>query len=220
MIKIHPHALGKIMTDPKSKAAKEAGDLSEGAKTYLHQIAKEVIFGYRKQITSKEMEKGLRCEQDSIDLYNAVFFTQHQKNAERRSTDILSGEPDIVDDDLIIDIKTSWSLDSFPITPEQAHDEGYEWQGRAYMMLFDKPRFELAYCLVSTPEDLCRFESPMAHFVDGIRSDYRVTRVIYERDAAIEDKITAKCIAAQKYVIGIVEKFRAGANCFNDPAAA
>jgi hypothetical protein len=207
MIRIHPHALGKIMTEPKTKAAKEAGELSDGAKTYLHQLAKEQIFGYRRQITSKEMEKGIQCEQDSIDLYNSVFFSSHTKNTERRTTDILSGEPDIVDDDLIIDIKTSWSLDTFPITPEQAHDDGYEWQGRAYMMLFDKPRFELAFCMVSTPEDLCKWESPAAHFVDGIRPDYRVTRVMYERDLSIEENIRRKCETAQRYVETLVQSF-------------
>jgi hypothetical protein len=196
------------MTEPKTKAAKEAGELSEGAKTYLHQIAKEELFDYRRQISSKEMEKGIQCEQASIDLYNSVFFTSHEKNSERRTTDILSGEPDIVDEDLIIDIKTSWSLDTFPITPEQAHDDGYEWQGRAYMMLFDKPRFELAFCLVSTPEELCKWESPYAHFVDSIRPDFRVTRVMYERDAAIEDQIQRKCETAQKYVASLVESFK------------
>lgn len=208
MILMHPHALGKIMTDPKSKADKEAGELSETAKTYLLCLAKEKVYGYRSYVTNKFMEKGLRCEQDSIGLYNSVFFTMHQKNTERRNSEILSGEPDIVDTDLIIDIKTSWSLETFPATKEQAHDDGYEWQGRAYMMLFDKPRFELAFCLVSTPEDLCKWESPDVHCVDHIAPQLRVTRVMYVRDSEKEALIESKCRKAQEFVETMIQRIK------------
>lgn len=208
MILIHPHALGKIMTEPKTKAAKESGELSETAKSYLTGLAKQDVYGFKASLANKFLEKGQRCEQDSIDLYNSVFFTMHQKNTERRNSDILSGEPDIVDADLIIDIKTSWSLETFPATKDQAHDDGYEWQGRAYMMLFDKPRFELAFCMVSTPEDLCKWESPDIHFVDHIAPQMRVTRVLYERDAAKEAAITAKCRQAQQFVESMIQRIK------------
>ena len=206
MILIHPSSLGKIMTEPKTKAAKEAGELSETAKTYLTGLAKEQVYGYRASISNKYLEKGIRCEQDSIDLYNAVFFTMHQKNDRRFDSDILTGEPDIIDTDLIIDIKTSWSLETFPATKDQAHDDGYEWQGRAYMMLADKSRFELAFCMVSTPEDLCRYESPDVHCVDHIPPHMRITRVLYERDQAKEEAITQKCKMAQKFVQEMIQR--------------
>lgn len=64
-------SLAKIMTEPKTKAE---GILSKGAKTYLTGLAKEVVYGYREEISSKAMEKGTRCEQDSIDLYNSVLL--------------------------------------------------------------------------------------------------------------------------------------------------
>jgi len=234
MILIHPHALGNIMGSAQSvpddapdhiqeikRKTKRSDDekavfenyknsiLSAGAKTYLSSLAKEIVYGYKSKVHTKEMEKGIRCEQDSIDLYNSVFFTMHAKNSERRESDILSGEPDIIDEDIIKDIKTSWSLETFPATKDKAHDDGYEWQGRAYMMLFDKPRFELAFCMVSTPEDLYRYESPDVHCVDHIPPNMRITRVIYERDAEKEMLIDQKCKQAQVFV----EQMIAQINC-------
>ena len=204
MILIHPSSLSKIMTEPKSKTEV----LSAGAKTYLVGMAKEVVYGYRPVITSKYMTKGIQCEQDSIDLYNNVFFTTHAKNTQRITTDIMSGEADIVDEDLIIDIKTSWSLETFPATKEDAHSSDYEWQGRAYMMLWDKPRFELAFCMVSTPEEFLKYEDASLHLVDHIPAEMRVTVVDYKRDPDIEAKIVTKCKAAQEFVERTIETIR------------
>ena len=65
-------SLAKIMTEPKDKAE---GILSKGAQRRTSPgLAKEVVYGYREEISSKPMEKGTRCEQDSIDLYNSVLF--------------------------------------------------------------------------------------------------------------------------------------------------
>lgn len=233
-ILIHPHALGSIMgsaqsvpddapdhilaikrktkrTDEEKAIFEEYKNsiLSAGAKTYLTTLAKEIVYGYKSKVHTKDMEKGIRCEQESIDLYNSVFFTMHQKNTRRVESDILSGECDIEDEDIIKDIKTSWSLDTFPVTAEQAHDDGYEWQGRAYMILYDKPRFELAFCLVSTPEDLCKWESPDVHCVDHIPANLRVTRVLYERDSAKDELIRAKCLKAQEFVAQMIERIKA-----------
>ena len=62
-------SLGKLMTEPKSKSE---GVLSAGAKTYIRELAAQEIFGVDFQVSSKAMEKGILCEQDSIDLLNRV----------------------------------------------------------------------------------------------------------------------------------------------------
>ena len=187
-------ALSAIMTDGKVK-----DELSVGAKTYVTKLAKEFVYGYDERISSKYMEKGLRVEDESIDLYNAVHLTSHIKNTERRNNDWITGEADIVADDRIIDIKSSWCLTTFPVLADQGEDKGYEWQLRAYMMLWDKPRADIAYCLVSTPEDLIGYESKHLHNVDHINRELRVTIVPYERDATLEDKIKVKVEAARVY---------------------
>lgn len=202
---LHPSSVAKIMPEPKAKGE----ILSVGAKTYLNQLAKELVYGFRERIDTKPMRKGIECEQDSIDLYNDLFFTSHTKNTERRSNDILTGEADIVGEDLIIDLKTAWSLATFPATPEEAHSDLYEWQGRAYMLLWDKPFFELAYCLVDTPESLIGYEQPELHYVSHIPAHMRVTRVRYKREAEKELRLIEKCQAAQVYIAEQIERIKA-----------
>ena len=197
---IRASALSAIMTDGKGK-----DELSVGAKTYVTKMAKEFIYGYDERISNKYMEKGVRMEDASIDLLNAVRLTSYAKNTERRTNDWITGEADIVDNDKIIDIKSSWCLTTFPVLSEQGDDKGYEWQGRAYMMLWDKPKFEIAYCLVSTPEDLIGYESPALHQVDHIHRNLRVTTVKYERDAALEEKIKVKVNAARAYYAQVIQ---------------
>ena len=74
------------------------------------------------------------------------------------------------------------------------------------MILYDKPLFELAFCLVSTPEELCKWEDPDLHYVDLIDPRLRVTTLQYERDADKDKLIENKCIAAQNQVEQFIEQ--------------
>jgi hypothetical protein len=194
-IKFRASSLSEIMTDPKSKDEV----LSVGAKTAIIKIAKEIIYGYDEPFSSKYTEKGLRVEDQSIDLLGSVLLKSFVKNTERKTNDWITGEADIVTEDSIIDIKSSWSLATFPVLADQGKDKGYEMQLRAYMWLWDKPKASIAYCLVSTPEDLMKWEEQSLHSVDHIIPELRVTLVHYERDRTIEDKIKFKVEAARQY---------------------
>jgi hypothetical protein len=195
-MKFHPSSIGKIMTTPKLKGE----TLSQGAKTYIRKIAKEDFFGYNTELDNKFINKGKDQEQDSIDLINLVRFTNYQKNTNRVDNEWLTGECDILLDDKIIDVKTSWSLETWPATPGEAHDSEYEWQGRAYMMLYDKPQFELSFCMVTTKDEfLNQWENLSIHRVDHIAPEKRITSVIYERDLEKEQMIRDKCIFASEY---------------------
>lgn len=195
-------SLSEIMTDLKSKTE----TLSVGAKSAVTRMAKEFIYGFKEEVSSKYMEKGLRVEDQSIELLNSVLFTDFKKNAERRNNEWITGEADIVADDRIIDIKSSWSLKTFPALESDGMDKDYEWQGRAYMMLWDKPKFEIAYCMISTPEDLIGYEQKTMHQVDGIERNLRVTLVTYERDLELEEKIKIKVNAARAYLEEVIEQ--------------
>jgi len=181
--------------------------LSAGAKTVCEKIAKQFIYGFTEVITGKYMEKGLLVEDQSIDLINQVFFANHKKNTVRLTNEWITGECDIlVPGDRVIDVKSSWSLSTFPCTAKSGEDKLYEWQGRAYMMLWDVPEFEINYCLVNTPDDLIGYEDTQLHYVDHIQPELRLTRVLYKRDMALEQKIKAKVEAAQKYLNAIVSQ--------------
>lgn len=204
MIRIRASSLGDIMTDAKEKNE----PLSKGAKTVLEKMAKEFVYGFNEVITGKYMDKGIIVEDQSIQLYNSVFFTSHKKNTERRSNDWITGECDIYTGSKIIDIKSSWSLATFPATVASGADKGYEWQLRAYMMLWDVPHAEIAYCMVSTPDELIKYEQEELHYVDHIDEALRVTVVPYERDKELEEKIIFKVTAAQKYLGEMAKRIR------------
>lgn len=194
-----PRASGisNIMTDPRSKSEV----LSDGAKTYLDKCAKELFYGYTPNKGSKYTEKGIEVEDQSIELYNSVFFTNYTKNTERRETEYLTGEPDIVDDDEIIDVKSSWDLDTFPASSRAGEKKEYEWQARAYMHLFDKSKAKVAYCMVDTPDRLIGFEDEEIHIVSHkLAPELRITRVLYARDMELEAKMIERCKVAQEYV--------------------
>lgn len=200
--KFRASAISRIMTEAKSKDE----PLSVGAKTELESIAKQLVYGYSKEVSSKQMEKGILVEGQSIELYNSVFFTDYAKNTERKTNDWVTGECDIFTGSKVIDIKSPWSLDTFPALSASGADREYEWQLRTYMWLWDCDESEIAYCLVSTPPELVGYESEDLHYVEEINPVLRVTRVPYKRDKALEDRIKFKVDAANAYLNALVKQ--------------
>lgn len=178
--------------------------LSDGAKTYIEALAKEFVYEFEERIESKYLAKGIQCEDAAIQLYNDQFFTNHVKHTGRVTDEWFTGECDILVPDVkIIDIKNAWSLPTFPATVEQLQDitkkSGYDWQGRVYMRLYDVPQFEVAYCMVSTPDDVRRHEQESIHQIDHIDPALRITRWTIARDLKIEARMVAKVKAARGY---------------------
>lgn len=201
--KFRASSLAEIMTDPKGKDEV----LSVGAKTACEKLAKQFVYGYDENVTSKYMEKGIQVEDKSIALINQVFFTNYKKNTERRTNQWVTGECDIfVPAQKVIDVKSSWSLATFPATSKSAEDKTYEWQLRVYMMLWEVQESETNHCLVNTPEELIGYEDAALHEVDHIEPELRITRVVYQRDLALEEKIKIKCEAAQKYLNELIDQ--------------
>lgn len=196
-MKFRASQLGKLMTSSRSKG--EA--LSQTAKSYIIQMAKENYYGYRTELTNKYVLKGLEQEQDSIDLLNAVRFENYVKNQERVENEYLTGCCDIITEDKIIDLKTSWSLDTFPSTTYELKDlNEYEWQGRAYMYLYDRDSFELVYAMVSTyPELLSQYDPMDIHEVDHIDPAKRITSITFERNKELEIQMQEKLLAASLF---------------------
>ena len=181
--------------------AKNAG-LSESAKKVVEDEIRALYFGVREKISNKFMQKGIDCEQKSIDLLNSVEFRLSKpyiKNTERKSNEWITGECDIYDTDtkLIRDIKTSWSLATFPLFATNADD--YEWQMRGYMMLWDCDAASVDYCLIDTPEHLIGYEQRDLHIVSHIEPEKRVKSFVYERDLEKEERIKQRCEQLQKY---------------------
>lgn len=193
---IRASAIGRIMAYP------ERDTLADGAMTFLEELASQVALDWEKDLDLRMVEKGRIVEDEAIQLYNDVNFTNYVKNTERRSTDLITGECDIDDPEnsLIIDIKSSWSKATHPYVLHLGGKKGYEWQLRAYMHLWDRNKAQLAYCLVDTPYELLGYEDEKLHEVSHIDMALRVTMLDLERDATKEKQMLAKAKTA-KYVL-------------------
>ena len=156
--------VGNIMTNPISKADKDAGNLSEGAKTHLVDIYVSNKYGRNTDITNRYVSKGLMVEDDGITLYSRVKKNIFFKNEKHLSNEFLKGTPDLFTGDninnaeTIIDIKCSWDIFTFFRVHTKDINSIYYWQLQSYMALTGATSAKLAYCLISTPEMLINDE--------------------------------------------------------------
>jgi len=140
--------------------------LSETCKTYLIQSYVLSKYQREKEVSTKQMEKGTVVEEDSIDLLSRVEKTMYRKNESKLTNEFISGTPDLFDTDSeniigcneIIDIKSSWDLFSFLSNVNEPMNSNYYWQLQGYMALTGAKIGTIAYCLVSTPQNLIESE--------------------------------------------------------------
>lgn len=199
-LKVRCSELSQLMTKGRSKAE----PLGETAKSYIQEKAKCDFYGINPILENKYLSKGIMNEQIGIDLVNQVRFMDFVKNTERIDIGWLTGECDINATDRIIDIKCSWSFDTFPAFEEEAQKSvkksGYDWQMRGYMMLYNKDLAEVIYCLTSTPDSLLsQWDDLTMHKVDHIETEKRITAVRVERAVEIEEEIKKQYEIANKY---------------------
>ena len=190
MIKIRSSQVGNIMTEPKLKSDKDAGNLSETAKTYIKQLFRENKFGIKKGIINKYIEKGLYNEEKAITMLSDFDNNLYFKNEKFFENDFICGTPDIITD-IIIDIKCSFDLWTFPFADDKVNSM-YYWQMQSYMALCDKQSAKLAYVLTDTPEFMIKRELSQLMYKIAISpddSDERLTEMYsrVEREMKFED---------------------------------
>jgi hypothetical protein len=144
--------LGDIMTGSRDKS----DPLGETCKAYLDEIIIFKKYGIKKNIESKYLEKGILMEMDSIGLLLSVDNIIYSKNEERFDNGVLTGEPDIIHEDKIIDIKSSWDL--FSHLKNKKINPKYEWQVLGYMELTGLRKAEVIHVLVDTPDTMIEDE--------------------------------------------------------------
>jgi hypothetical protein len=151
---IRASSVGYLMTEPQSKADKEAGLLSKTAQKHLLDVYIAEKYGRKKDIQTKQMKKGIEVEQESIDLLSMYLKIPFTKNDKRFTNDYITGFPDIIDNDRIIDIKSSYDLWTFIGNIPDKLDSLYHWQMQSYMWLTGAKSAVIAYCLVNTPSNI------------------------------------------------------------------
>ncbi len=155
---IRASSVGYLMTEPQLKTDREAGVLSKTAQKHLIEVYVAEKYGRKRDIQTKQMKKGIEAEQDSIDLLSMYLKLPFSKNEERFKNDYITGLPDIINGDTIIDIKSSYDLWTFLGNIPDKLDNLYYWQMQSYMWLTGTTKAIIAYCLVNTPESIIQQE--------------------------------------------------------------
>lgn len=145
--KIRCSAIGQIMS--------KSGKITQGVETFLKKWYAETEYGYSDQIYSKYFDKGNFKEHDAIDLVaEREGLGILSKNTQSYSNEFLMGTPDVLVDDLVIDVKCPWDAKTFLDSALAPINSDYYWQLQGYMALTNKSSAILAYCLLDTPEDV------------------------------------------------------------------
>ena len=159
--KIRCSAIGKIMTNPRTKGEL----LSQTAKTYIEEQVISDKYGIKKQFYSRYTDKGILVEDDAIKLVSDILdlgFTW--KNEEHFSNDWMTGTPDVNTDTVLLDVKSSWDATTFPFFATEIPTKDYWYQLQGYMELTNKTESLLCYCLVNTPKEMVEDEVRRAHW--------------------------------------------------------
>lgn len=152
---IRSSSVGYLMTEPVTKADKEAGLLSKTAKSHLIEIYIREKYGRRKDVQTKQMRKGVEVEDDAIELLAQSLGRPLKKNEERFSNDFITGHPDVLDLTetglKVWDVKSSYDLFTFLGNIPDKLNSQYYWQLQSYMWLTGATESCIAYCLINTP---------------------------------------------------------------------
>jgi hypothetical protein len=105
--KIRCSAIGKIMTNPRTKGEL----LSQTAKTYIEEEVLRAKYGIIKTFSSRYTDKGNLVEDEAIDMAsNALEIGFLYKNHEHFENEFLTGTPDVNTNDILLDVKSSFGM--------------------------------------------------------------------------------------------------------------
>jgi len=193
--KIRCSAIGQIMTNSRSKSEK----LSKTTQSYLQSWVKEQLYNRTKYFTSKYTDKGNIMEDNSLDfIAEQLNYGMLLKNEENFFNDFMTGTPDVILKDHIIDVKNSWDNFTFPLFEKEIPNKDYFYQAQGYMKLTGLDSFKLIYVLSDTPINLIEAEAKKYCYSNGYEpNDEDVLNDFIKR-------MTYKDIAA-KYKIKVFE---------------
>lgn len=206
----------KVLHDKKNSPK----GLPKGCKTYLKNWIKEQIYGRRKEVTSKYMEKGNQCEDEAIKMLMEHYqLPWNCKNEQYYENDYMTGTPDLVYQDIVFDTKCSYDMSTFPLFEDDI-DRDYWWQLQAYMELLNINNSGLVYVLVNTPHHIVDSEIRNKtfgmvdaqniaveaeriiayHNYDNIGMKYRLKRYDFQRDEQAMEAVKERVMMCRKYI--------------------
>jgi len=230
---------------------KDVEPLSNLAKWHLKNL-----YGYEKYHKwnassdkgTKFTNKGNLVEQSSIELLSKIKNVPLVKNEIRVNNEFLTGIPDafigpsIYQAKYIVDVKSSWDIQSFLNNLGKPLYSLYWWQIQGYLAITGAEVGEVSYCLVNTPQslinnevyrlkdrmDVVTDEDPAfllkekelisnLTFDDMPESD-RVLRFLVERDDNAIQKIYNKVASCRGYLKEVEEMHNEGVFLAREPS--
>lgn len=213
LFKIRCSAIGQIMSNPRSK--KEY--LSKTTASYCEDWLKEQIYGRKKEFTSKYTNKGNIVEQSSLDFVaSELGYGSLVKNEKSFENEFLTGTPDAILEDHIIDVKNSWDCFTFPLFFNNVPNKSYYWQAQGYLALTGLDSYKLIYTLMDTPDELIKkeyFNSNLDYDTfakqykySSIDSKYRIKVFEIERNDTDIDQIYTRVVECREHINNITYK--------------
>lgn len=213
---IRSSSLSYLFTEPKSKADKEVGNMSATAKTHLKQVYIREKYGRSKDIQTRAMTKGLECEPDSILMLSKFNGELYEKNEERFSNQWITGLPDIITTDTVIDVKTCQDIWTFHDKVGESIPDLYYAQIQAYLWLTGRTKGQISYCLTDATDQMVVEEQLYAfrkgNYVTELSPDFiqkskEIEKAMTYQDIPLSEKIwTVNIELDQEFIEKIPQK--------------
>jgi len=219
-----PQGTKKYFTDYSKWHQKLNTDdiLPDGAKNYLHDLflkehglALDLSFG---EISG--MQKGTIMEDKAIELVNDVYGEYYLKNEDRLHyiiehvtfPDTISGEADIIGDNLIRDIKCPQDMKSFIKHSAKGIESNYHWQLITYCILWEVDNACIDFCLMPTPPVV--FENWSIDNQNKVREFNSNVELLYNTQRVKTFYISPEVIAQDK--IKVLKRAKMASDYYNN----
>lgn len=221
LIKFRASSWGNLMTEPQSKADKDAGRLSKTCQKELIKIYCQEVYGRKKDIKTNKMLKGTEGEEDSITLFSRVEKKMFYKNEERLENDWAIGHVDIFEGPAVRsaitvwDVKTRWELETFMPKLVEDIDTGENLQIQVYFDLTGAQSGGIANTLIDCPPSILMEEKKKLLYSMNVATEFSPEYL--EAAAELEKRLTFPDIDYRERVIKqivhrddeIIEKMKA-----------
>lgn len=191
------------------KYKKDNPVLPETMKSYCKQWLQEQVYNRGKHFANKYTEKGNIMEDDSIDFIAKMLdFGMLIKNNGQFENEYITGTPDILTNDCVIDAKNSWDFSTFPLLEDEPPTKDYVWQLQGYMDITNQENAKLCYVLSNTPDHLIDREARIFAMENGFEDlDAATYAEVFNRMNYddVEDRLRIKTFEFKREQIAIDE---------------
>lgn len=197
--------IGRIMAYP------DKDKIPDGAITYIQELASQSILEWKDKDNSFfATEKGILVEDESIALFNSVTGNFFIKNTERRNNGLITGECDIIEGDIVWDIKSSYSKKTHELFINLKSNKLYFWQLVSYAELWNVSEAGLAKVLVDTPMGLIdtRKDENDWHIVSHIDPRKRVTYKSMQVTTELKEQLMNRAKLAQNKLNEMLAEYK------------